>query len=107
MQIPTSNNISWRSSDVIIGFRSRDAVALQKAALDHEAGRSVMHTNPNLDNLKTQGELAEYLKVKPRTLQQWRSDGKGPRWTRVGRVIRYRDSDVKEWLDQQEQQKAS
>jgi excisionase family DNA binding protein len=53
------------------------------------------------EDLKTPLELAERLKIQPRTLQDWRSTGRGPKFVRVGRVIRYRESDIEKWLDQQ------
>ena len=35
----------------------------------------------------------------PRTLDNWRSQGRGPRFIRVGRLIRYRISDLEAYLD--------
>lgn len=46
-------------------------------------------------------EVASYLRVPPKTLDQWRWKQTGPRWSRVGRHVRYRWSDVEAWLDQQ------
>lgn len=47
-------------------------------------------------------EVGEYLGGIPvRTLGQWRYLGKGPRWIKVGRHVRYRWSDVEAWLDEQ------
>ena len=54
------------------------------------------------DVLKTPDELAEQLKVKPRTLLDWRSTGRGPKFIRVGRAVRYRESDIDDWLRSQE-----
>ncbi|WP_429649227.1 helix-turn-helix transcriptional regulator [Skermanella aerolata] len=53
------------------------------------------------EGLITPLELAERLKVKPRTLQDWRSSGKGPQFVRAGRAIRYRQSDIDAWLQSQ------
>lgn len=44
-------------------------------------------------------ELGAYLGVPETTLSQWRWRGTGPRWSKVGRHVRYRWSDVEEWLD--------
>ncbi|GAA1980408.1 helix-turn-helix domain-containing protein [Nocardiopsis rhodophaea] len=44
-------------------------------------------------------EVAEYLGVPERTLSQWRYLEKGPKWSKVGRHVRYRWSDVEAWLD--------
>ena len=46
-------------------------------------------------------ELAEFLGVPPHTLDQWRSQGYGPAWHRVGRHIRYAWRDIEAWLSQQ------
>ena len=56
------------------------------------------------DELLTADELAEELKISPRTLERWRARGIGPAWVRVGRSPRYRRSDVAEWLQEQRQQ---
>jgi excisionase family DNA binding protein len=53
------------------------------------------------DELKTTDELAKKLKIKPKTLSEWLSAGKGPPFIRLGKVIRYRESDIKAWLDSQ------
>lgn len=45
--------------------------------------------------------VAEHLRIKAETLYQWRYRGIGPRGIKVGGRLRYRPSDVAEWLDQQ------
>ncbi|MBB4667427.1 excisionase family DNA binding protein [Microbacterium marinum] len=52
--------------------------------------------------LLTQTELAEYLQVPVRTIEDWRTRDYGPKFLRVGRRVRYRESDVDAWLDAQE-----
>ncbi|MEU7913457.1 helix-turn-helix transcriptional regulator [Microbispora bryophytorum] len=51
--------------------------------------------------LATPTELSEYLAVPEKTLTQWRWLGTGPRWSKVGRHVRYRWTDIERWLDQQ------
>ncbi|HEX6498990.1 MAG TPA: helix-turn-helix domain-containing protein [Micromonosporaceae bacterium] len=51
--------------------------------------------------LGTPDEVAEYYGVPVRTLEVWRHRGLGPRWSKVGRHVRYRWTDVEKWLDQQ------
>lgn len=52
------------------------------------------------DELLTQREVAEMLKVAVRTLERWRQDGSGPPFVRVGpRAIRYRRTAVEQWLE--------
>ena len=53
----------------------------------------------NDDDLRTVNELAEFLGVSQATLNAWRWRGKGPRWIRVGRYVRYPRRDTEAWLD--------
>jgi len=44
--------------------------------------------------------LGGYKKpISPRTLQRWRHDKKGVSWVRVGSLIRYRKSDLDDYLE--------
>jgi Helix-turn-helix domain len=45
--------------------------------------------------------VAEYLGVPQATLTQWRYLGKGPRWRKVGRHVRYDWPSVERWLASQ------
>ncbi|SCF22750.1 helix-turn-helix transcriptional regulator [Micromonospora mirobrigensis] len=51
--------------------------------------------------LATPPEIATFLGVPEKTLTQWRYVKTGPRWSKVGRHVRYRWEDVEKWLDQQ------
>ena len=52
---------------------------------------------PALDErLITVKELAAFLGVQPQTVRKWKEEG--PRRFRYGKHIRYRESDVLEWL---------
>lgn len=51
--------------------------------------------------LATVEEVAHYLGVPVSTLYQWRHKKTGPRASKVGRWLRFRWSDVEEWLDVQ------
>ena len=42
---------------------------------------------------------SEILGCAPRTLDNWRSQGRGPRFVRVGRLIRYRIADLDAYLE--------
>lgn len=48
-------------------------------------------------------ELADRLGTKPTVLAQWRYLGRGPKFIKTGRSIRYRASDIEAWLDAQTQ----
>jgi excisionase family DNA binding protein len=45
--------------------------------------------------------LAERLGVSRSTLQSWRYAGRGPRYVKIGRLIRYQVSDVEAYLRSQ------
>jgi hypothetical protein len=57
--------------------------------------------NDDPDRLLTPEELAVALKIKVNTLAKWRVQGSGPRFRRIGRLIRYGAKDSREWLDGQ------
>lgn len=46
-------------------------------------------------------EVSEFLQIPESTILTWRVDGKGPHGYRVGRYLRFRQSDVEVWLDAQ------
>jgi excisionase family DNA binding protein len=48
--------------------------------------------------LATLREVADYLRLPPKTLYSWRYRGEGPPGIRVGRHVRYRWADVEGWL---------
>ncbi len=49
--------------------------------------------------LRSPQEVAEYYGVPLATVYKWNSVGTGPRYIRVGRHVRYRQSDIDAWLD--------
>jgi hypothetical protein len=68
--------------------------------LPSESGAEDMtpQSDYDADELLTEGESAEFLKVSTRTLQAWRCNNSGPPFARVGRSIRYRRADLRHWL---------
>lgn len=54
-----------------------------------------------LDRLLTTQQLAAYLDVPVATLYAWRYTGDGPPGFRVGKHLRYRSSDVDQWIRHQ------
>lgn len=52
-----------------------------------------------MEKLLTPQDLAEYLGVPLKTLYAWRYRNQGPTALRVGRHLRYRRSDVEQWID--------
>jgi DNA-binding transcriptional MerR regulator len=57
-----------------------------------------------VDCLWTVGETAQYLRVPPATLYQWRYLGIGPKSGRVGRYLRYEPAEVISWFRAQQEQ---
>lgn len=56
-------------------------------------------TKPLNETLLTEKMVSEMLGLKPRTLQQWRFVGRGPKYIKLSeRVIRYKWSDVQDWV---------
>ena len=45
--------------------------------------------------------LARYLECKPATLTRMRRENRGPRYTKVGRLVRYPRPWVLDWLESQ------
>lgn len=53
------------------------------------------------DNLRplTEPEAADYIRVKPRTLQGWRLAKRGPPFCRLGRKVLYLPRDLDDFLE--------
>lgn len=49
----------------------------------------------------TRSEVGNRIKVAPKTLAQWATQGKGPRFAKLGGAVRYRLDDVIAWENQQ------
>ena len=60
-----------------------------------------------LDELLSPQDLAGYLDVPVKTVYGWRHRGLGPAGFRVGRHLRYRRSDIEEWISAQLEYSAS
>jgi excisionase family DNA binding protein len=50
------------------------------------------------DLLLNEVQAAKFLGLSSRTLQAWRSQGRGPAYVKVGRSIRYWRSALLEWM---------
>ncbi len=51
-----------------------------------------------LETLLDEKQLSRLLRVSIGTLRFWRAIGRGPRYRKVGQLVRYAPSDVTEWL---------
>lgn len=54
---------------------------------------------PDLDQLLTTAELADYVGVPVQTVYKWNARGVGPEPIAVGRHRRYRRADVARWIE--------
>lgn len=52
----------------------------------------------NTDKLLTQKEVKEIIRLADSTLEQWRLKGKGPKFIKLGRLVRYRLSDIEAYI---------
>lgn len=55
----------------------------------------------DLKTMLTTDEASQQLKMSPQTLADWRWKSKGPKFVKVGRLVRYRQSDLDQWLQRQ------
>ena len=56
----------------------------------------------DFDTVLVAVEAAKFLKLSPRTLEKWRSEGLGPPVLRMGRRVAYARRDLVRWLAEQE-----
>lgn len=53
--------------------------------------------SPDPSALLTETQAADFLNLSFRTLQAWRVRGGGPRFVKVGKLVRYRRADLLEF----------
>lgn len=55
---------------------------------------------PGLDPLYTERQFAKYAGIAEGTARNWRVEGRGPTWVKLGQngAIRYRASDIEAWI---------
>ncbi len=46
-------------------------------------------------------QAAQWLGVQPSTMVSWRVRGDGPPFAKIGRQVRYRSTDLGEWIERQ------
>lgn len=54
-----------------------------------------------VSDLMTVEEASAYTRTPTGTLANWRSEGRGPRYARIGKRVFYRKVDLDRWLDSQ------
>lgn len=58
-------------------------------------------TSTAADRLLSTAQLSARIDVEESTLRFWRWDNRGPKWFKLGRIVKYKESDVERWLDEQ------
>ena len=54
---------------------------------------------PESKILMNEREAADYLGLSAKTLQSWRWRHEGPRWLKVGRLVKYKPADLEAYLE--------
>jgi predicted DNA-binding transcriptional regulator AlpA len=52
--------------------------------------------------LYTEAQAAERLQIKPDTLRAWRTRGGGPKYSKIGRLVRYSDAAITAFIASRE-----
>lgn len=52
-----------------------------------------------MSNLLTEDKVADRLNVSLASVRRWRLEHRGPRFIKVGSLVRYRPEDVESWLE--------
>ena len=55
----------------------------------------------SIRRLLTERQASDKLAASPRTLQNWRRFGEGPRFVKLGTAVRYVEGDLDAWIDEQ------
>lgn len=53
-----------------------------------------------MEPIYTSIQVAEMLGLKPRTLINWRSQGQGPKYIKIGGLVRYEHSAIEAYIDE-------
>lgn len=59
-----------------------------------------MSETPMSEKLLTAKEAAELLNLTTHTLAQYRWKGIGPKFLKLGHLVRYREADLRDWIGQ-------
>jgi excisionase family DNA binding protein len=52
-----------------------------------------------MQNLLTEKEVAKQIGVSLASLRRWRLERRGPRFIKVGALVRYRPEDLEQWME--------
>lgn len=51
------------------------------------------------DKMLNTKQAAKLLSLSPKTLENWRCSGSGPKFTKIGRLVMYNIGDLNRWID--------
>ena len=85
------------SEERSLGERSSGGPATRGPALDAERSAEEVVVN---ETMLTTVEAAQYCGLSPRTLEKRRTKQAGPRFVKLGRLVKYRLRDLEEWIAQ-------
>jgi predicted DNA-binding transcriptional regulator AlpA len=70
------------------------------AFVEHGSSRNLEPDNSEIamTALLTETEVSRVLRVSLATLRKWRVDKRGPRYIKIGPLVRYQLDDLREWL---------
>ena len=54
-----------------------------------------------MENLLNENEVSKQIRVSLAALRRWRLEGRGPRFIKVGSLVRYRPEELETWLASQ------
>lgn len=52
-----------------------------------------------MEPLATTDEVAKFLAIEPKTLNNWASRGEGPTYVKIGGARRYDMADIRAWVE--------
>jgi predicted DNA-binding transcriptional regulator AlpA len=53
------------------------------------------------ESLLTETDVSKHLRVSVACVRRWRLERRGPRFLKIGSLVRYRPEDVEEWIEAQ------
>ena len=57
--------------------------------------------------LLNERQVADSCAISVLTLRKWRTEGRGPRYVKIGTLVRYRPEDVDAWIESHEAQSSA
>lgn len=75
-------------------------LALSEIARQQQFDPKTAYSTWDKDKLISEDVLAQWLDESPSSIQKWRLTGKGPKYIKNPKLVRYRVGDVRKWIDQ-------